>query len=245
MSPHDWNIAEWDVNILLNQTNNGSHAWDIAQQHRQNLHVNQSSLSTWSGVPVKCKDDCLGKFYQSSLCITELPHDKTYKMTVQPVKTQIILGICPVWSVFAVSMKKPWSLSYPLSAQQRLWSKTSAQSDLSLHWAHIILLVLSWGGSYLDTNFAAPQLPAAEKFHYLLKQKAPTQLSYEHSLFIIIIITIIIIYSSDTISLPVLPTELINYHTCKCGRQPTDSSTRLQLKVSNNSNLLLLLGKKL
>ena len=32
--------------------------------------------------------------------------------------------------VFAVRMKKAWVLSYPLSAQQRLWS-------LSLRWAHM------------------------------------------------------------------------------------------------------------
>ena len=37
-------------------------------------------------------------------------------------KTEISLGICPVWSVFAVRMKKAWVLSYPLSAQWRLWS---------------------------------------------------------------------------------------------------------------------------
>ena len=29
-------------------------------------------------------------------------HDKTNKMTVRPAKTQISLGIRPVWSVFAV-----------------------------------------------------------------------------------------------------------------------------------------------
>ena len=39
--------------------------------------------------------------------------------------------------VFAVRMKKAWVLSYPLSAQQRLWSDwADAQADLSLHWAH-------------------------------------------------------------------------------------------------------------
>ena len=43
-------------------------------------------------------------------------------------------SICPVWSVFAVRMKNAWVLSYPLSAQRRLWA--SAQSDLSLRWAH-------------------------------------------------------------------------------------------------------------
>ena len=36
---------------------------------------------------------------------------------------------------FAVRMKKPWFLSYPLSAQRRLWSDwVDAQADLSLHW---------------------------------------------------------------------------------------------------------------
>ena len=42
--------------------------------------------------------------------------------------------------VFAVRMKKAWVLSYPLSAQQRLWSDwADAQADLSLHWAHMPL----------------------------------------------------------------------------------------------------------
>ena len=62
---------------------------------------------------------------------------KTNKVTVRPAKTQISLGIRPVWSVFAVRMKKAWVLSYPLSAQQRLWSDwADAQADLSLRWAH-------------------------------------------------------------------------------------------------------------
>ena len=39
--------------------------------------------------------------------------------------------------VFAVRMKKPWILSYPLSAQWGLWSDwVNAQADLSLRWAH-------------------------------------------------------------------------------------------------------------
>ena len=39
--------------------------------------------------------------------------------------------------VFAVRMKKAWVLSYPFSAQRRLWSDwADAQADLSLRWAH-------------------------------------------------------------------------------------------------------------
>ena len=49
--------------------------------------------------------------------------------------------------VFAVHMKKAWVLSYPLSAQRRLWSDwADAQADLSLRWAHthFVGFVTSW-----------------------------------------------------------------------------------------------------
>ena len=38
------------------------------------------------------------------LQIYEQRHDKTNKVTVRPAKTQISLGIRPVWSVFAVHL---------------------------------------------------------------------------------------------------------------------------------------------
>ena len=39
---------------------------------------------------------------------------------------------------FAVHMKKAWVLSYPMSAQRRLWSNwVDAQADVSLRWAHM------------------------------------------------------------------------------------------------------------
>ena len=49
--------------------------------------------------------------------------------------------------VFAVHMKKAWVLSYPMSAQRRLWSDwADAQADLSLRWAHthFVGFVMSW-----------------------------------------------------------------------------------------------------
>ena len=50
--------------------------------------------------------------------------------------------------VFTVRIQKPLVLGYPLSAQRRLWSDSAdAQADLSLQWAHVILLVLSCCGS--------------------------------------------------------------------------------------------------
>ena len=67
---------------------------------------------------------------------------------MRPGKTQISLGTPPpppppppVWSEFVVRLKKAWILSYPLSAQRRLWSDW-ADTESSLG-AHAILLVLS------------------------------------------------------------------------------------------------------
>ena len=55
-------------------------------------------------------------------CKYEPRHDKANKISLRPAKTRISLGIHSVWSVFTVRMKKAWVLSYPLSAQRRLWS---------------------------------------------------------------------------------------------------------------------------
>ena len=58
------------------------------------------------------------------------------KWHVGPVKTQISLGIRPVWSESAVRMKKVWVLSY-YWAHSKDWSDWAyTQTDLSLCWAH-------------------------------------------------------------------------------------------------------------
>ena len=57
--------------------------------------------------------------------------------------------------VFAVCMKKPWVLSYPLSAQRRFRSDwADAQADLSLRWehSHFVGFVMSWHMSFLDQH---------------------------------------------------------------------------------------------
>ena len=71
----------------------------------------------------------------------EPSRDKTNKVSVRPVKTQISLGIRPVWSESSLSA---WRNLVPLAT----------------HWAHSIvfagcratLLVLSRGGSFVDVN---------------------------------------------------------------------------------------------
>ena len=69
---------------------------------------------------------------------TEPPHDKTNDVACVPSEDSDQPGHPPsLIRVFAVHMKKAWVLSYPLSAQRRLWSDwADAQADLSLRWAH-------------------------------------------------------------------------------------------------------------
>ena len=62
-------------------------------------------------------------------------------MTVRPAKTQISLGICPVWSESLLCAQ--WVAKNPsfLHADSEDWSDwANAQANLSLHWAHMPFL---------------------------------------------------------------------------------------------------------
>ena len=76
--------------------------------------------------------------------IKEPEHDKTNKMIYVPSKD---LNPPSLISVFAVRMKKLWVLSYPLSAQWRLWSDwVDAQADLVFagRTCHFVGFVVLW-----------------------------------------------------------------------------------------------------
>ena len=64
---------------------------------------------------------------------------KSNKMACAPSEDSCKPGHPPsLIRVFAVRMKKAWILSYPLSAQRRIWSDwADAQADRSLCWAHM------------------------------------------------------------------------------------------------------------
>ena len=85
-------------------------------------------------------------------------------MSVRPAKTQISLGSPPphppsLIRVFAVRMKKAWVLSYPLSAQRRLWSDwADAQADLSLRWAHTHFLWFWHVVAHIQLLFYGPAI---------------------------------------------------------------------------------------
>ena len=57
---------------------------------------------------------------------------------VCPTKTWISLGIRPIWSLFAVRMKKYWVLNYLLSAQWWLGSDWAMPRLMSLRWTHTL-----------------------------------------------------------------------------------------------------------
>ena len=70
--------------------------------------------------------------------------------------------------VFAVRMKKAWVLSYPMSAQRRLWSDwADAQADLSLRWAHSLFVgfVMRRLKCSLELRFYNPISTAAIYIH--------------------------------------------------------------------------------
>ena len=73
----------------------------------------------------------------SAVLRTEPRHVKTNKMSVHPAKTDQPGHPPSLIRVFAVRLKNHWVLSYPFSAQRRLWSDwADDQADLSLRWAH-------------------------------------------------------------------------------------------------------------
>ena len=65
----------------------------------------------------------LNVYLQNTVTSNEPHRDKTSKWHVRPAKTQISLGIRPVWSESSLSAwRKLGSLVIHLSARQRLWS---------------------------------------------------------------------------------------------------------------------------
>ena len=82
------------------------------------------------------------------LLLFEPPHDKTNKIARAPSEYSDQPGHPPsLIRVFAVPIKKAWVLSYPLSAQRRLWSDwADAKTDLNLRWAHghFVGFVMRW-----------------------------------------------------------------------------------------------------
>ena len=77
----------------------------------------------------------------------ELQYDKTNKVSVCPAKTQISLGISPVWSESSLSAWRKHGSLATHWAHSEDWSDwADAQADLSLRWvhSHFVGFVMSW-----------------------------------------------------------------------------------------------------
>ena len=77
----------------------------------------------------------------------ESGHDKTNKVAVRPVKTQISLGIRPVWSESSLSAWRNLGSSATHWMRCEDWSDwADAQADLSLRWTHthFVGFVMRW-----------------------------------------------------------------------------------------------------
>ena len=94
--------------------------------------------------------------FEENAIIYEQQHDKTNKVSVHPAKTQISLGIRLVWSESSLC-------AHGVAKGPRFLHADSKDSDQTgrmprLIWVFagrtLILLVLSWGGSYNDAGVA-------------------------------------------------------------------------------------------
>ena len=105
----------------------------------------KKSLSAW---PASVEASV--RFVSFGIILFEQPHYRTNKMMSLHSEDSGQPGHPPsLIRVFAAHMKNPLVLSYPLSAQQRLWSAWASGWTESSLGAQVILLVLSCGGSFV------------------------------------------------------------------------------------------------
>ena len=107
--------------------NNIPSLWIIWGKQVISPKQNCTALLDWSEVP------------EPLYWLFEPRRDKTNKMACAPSEDSDQPGHPPsLIRVFSVCLKKARILSYPLSAQRRLWSDCAdAMADLCLRWAHM------------------------------------------------------------------------------------------------------------
>ena len=138
-------VVDWDVKPQIKQNKLMScRQWcKILLPHRTGINMvcfcPRWSCPEWEGL-------CSVPSYTGYLKLSRNTTKPT-KWPVRPAKTQVSLGICPVWSVFAVRSVGSLGPKVPSSRHWRLWSDLAdAQADLSMLGAQVILLVLSCYG---------------------------------------------------------------------------------------------------
>ena len=89
--------------------------------------------SYWVGAILLAFRTCCFVLGATTECLYELRHDKTNKVSVRRAKTQINLGIRPVWSESSLSAWRKLGSLATKWAHSEDWSDWA---DLSLRWAH-------------------------------------------------------------------------------------------------------------
>ena len=101
-----------------------------------------SELLVFYGIPSALPDTKTSEYWNRLKTIvlvwlSEQRHDKPNKMSVRPAKTQISLGIRPVWSGSSLSAWRNLGSLATHWAHSEDWSDwADAQADLRLRWAH-------------------------------------------------------------------------------------------------------------
>ena len=106
-------------------------------------------------------------------------HDKTNKMSVRPAKTQISLGICPVWSESSICTQ--WVAKDPSFLHAD--SEDSDQTDLSLRWTHsqFVGFVMSRLKCFWAISSSRSQLDSKSECRRLGRSLAAWQTTEEQS----------------------------------------------------------------
>ena len=87
----------------------------------------------------------------------EPPYDKTNKVSVHPAKTQISLGIRPVWSESSLSAWRKLGSLATYWAHSEDWSDWAyAQADPSLRWAHMPFCWFSHEAAQMFSHSLSP-----------------------------------------------------------------------------------------
>ena len=98
-----------------------------------------------------------------TVCLYEPWHDKTNKMSVRPAKTQISLGIHPVWSESSLSEWRKFGFLATHWAHSKVADQTGWLPRLiSLRWAHthFVGFVMSWlSYGYYSVIHVSPIMP--------------------------------------------------------------------------------------
>ena len=102
-------------------------------------------------------------------------HDKSNKMSVRPAKTQISLGICPVWSESSLCAWRQLGSLATHSAHSEDWSDwADAQADLSLRWAHTYFVGFVMSRLIFQEEMMVTPLPWLVGKSIPLQRLAPT-----------------------------------------------------------------------